>query len=128
MNKYILNGVEFVRDFGDHCFISKDEHEIELTISELLHLGATEAKEDDWEEIEKLNTPSGGFFGEYCKNSSLFKDRKCKQDGKMYEGGVSCSCFDGSEDKENSIVHKVNQLIKNQQYLKRRVDAQKKNE
>ena len=37
--------------------------------------------------------PSGGYLGEYCKNSALFTDRVCKTDGKDYQDGQLCPCF-----------------------------------
>jgi hypothetical protein len=39
------------------------------------------------------NSPSGGYFGEYCKNSGLFTTRVCKQDRKRYLDGQLCPCF-----------------------------------
>ncbi|GIW70278.1 MAG: hypothetical protein KatS3mg101_1025 [Patescibacteria group bacterium] len=44
--------------------------------------------------------PSGGWFGEYCKNSELFKDRVCKQNGAKYKAGEVCVCFQRQENNQ----------------------------
>lgn len=43
--------------------------------------------------ISREDAPSGGNFGEYCLNSSLFLQRTCKQDGKEYGECELCPCF-----------------------------------
>lgn len=43
--------------------------------------------------ISSKEVPSGGTFNQFCKNSALFTDRKCKTDGKLYDDGQICPCF-----------------------------------